>query len=270
MSNGNLGFIRAAVFPAVVLIVACTIVCGSFTIVPPGHRGVIVRAGEVQSQVLPEGFTFKLPLWTSIELISVRVQETSIKTGAASRDMQKVHATFSINWHINPDRVGEVYKKIGGLEDLSKTIIEKQVHEVLKASTARLSAEEILGRREELKKQIDSGLVEHLAAFGVQVDMVNLVDFDFEPEFNNAVEQKQIAEQMAKRAVYVAQQATEEAKGTIEKAKGQAEAQRLLKQTITEDLIQKLAIEKWDGHLPTTFVAGDKNGSVPFLSLSKQ
>lgn len=238
----------------------------SCEIVDPGHRGLVVKAGAVQNEILGEGFVMKMPFVTTIKEISIRIRQSEAKTAAASKDMQKVHATFSLNWHISPEKVKDVYQNIGDPKIIENTVIDKTVSEVLKAETAKMTAEEILSKRMELKENIDKILVERLAHFGLVVDAVNLADFDFEADFNKAVEEKQVAEQKAKKAVYDAQRATQEALAEIEKAKGQAEAQRLLKQSITQDLIQKLAVEKWNGQLPTTMVVG-KDGTMPFLNL---
>lgn len=59
-----------------------------------------------------------------------------------------------------------------------------------------------------------------------------MVDLNFSPEFAKAVEEKQIAEQRAQRAVYIAQEAEQQALAEINRAKGKAEAQRLLAETL--------------------------------------
>lgn len=247
----------------VVFVFALVAGCNSYEVVPSGHRGVIVHAGKVEDQVLGEGLTFKLPFYTTIQFMRVRIQQALTETTAASKDMQKVHAKLSLNYHIAPDRVKEVFQNIGSPELIEDILINRAVSEVLKAATATFSAEEILVKRIELKHQIDRALEERLAQFGLVVDAVNLADFNFEPDFNKAVEDKQIAEQKTKKAVYDAQRATQEALAAIETAKGQAESQRLLKQSITKDLIEKLAIEKWDGHLPQTMLG---SGTLPFIN----
>ena len=49
------------------------------------------------------------------------------------------------------------------------------------------------------------------------------------------------------------------------KAKGEiAEAQKLMRSTITPEILQQQAIEKWDGSFPQ--VMGG-NGSLPFINL---
>lgn len=80
-----------------------------------------------------------------------------------------------------------------------------------------------------------------------------------------AIEAKQIAEQQAKQAEYEALKASKEAQAEINRAKGQAEAQRLMRQTLTPELLQKQAIEKWDGQFPQVMSG---NGTLPFINIS--
>jgi regulator of protease activity HflC (stomatin/prohibitin superfamily) len=100
-----------------------------------------------------------------------------------------------------------------------------------------------------------------------------VVDLAFSPEFARAVEEKQIAEQRAQRAVYIAQEAEQEAQADVNRAKGKAEAQRLLAETLKaqggELVLQKEAIEAWrqgGSQIPKVLVMGDsKKGAVPFM-----
>lgn len=55
-----------------------------------------------------------------------------------------------------------------------------------------------------------------------------------------------------------------DAQAEVNRARGQAEAQRLLKTSITQEILQKMAIEKWDGQFPQ--VMG--SGTIPFLNLT--
>ena len=263
---------------AVLGIVSLTLFLGSFEIVPPGHRGIVIHAGEVQNVVLGEGLTLKIPLYTSIRSFPVRIQESTIETQAASKDLQKVHTKLSLNWHISPDKVNDVFRQIGEPEVIEANIINNAVSEVLKSATATMSAEEILSKRVELKTKIDVQLHERLAVFNLTVDSVNLSDFDFEPEFNKAVEEKQVAEQNARKAEYFAQKAEVDARASVNKARGDAEAtltraeaeakaNALKQKTLTSELIRYEAIQKWDGKLPT-MMGG--NGAVPFINVDNK
>lgn len=236
-----------------------------FTIVNAGERGVVMKFGKVQNTVLDEGIHPILPIVTSVKTLSVRVNQNTFKADAASRDLQKITTELAINWHIDPARVNKVFQQVGDEEQIINGIITPSVSEILKAATSKKTAEEIITRRTELKDEIDRNLKTRIAAYGIIVDDVSLVNFSFSPEFSKAIEAKQIAEQEAKQAEFDVQKATQEAQADVNRAKGQAEAQRLQRLTLTPDLLQKQAIEKWDGHFPT--VMGG-NGTLPLININ--
>jgi len=77
------------------------------------------------------------------------------------------------------------------------------------------------------------------------------VNFKFSDQFSAAIEAKQVAAQQAEQAKYNADKAANDAQAAINTARGQAEAQRLIQTTVTAEVLQKQAIDKWDGKLPT-------------------
>ncbi|MFH7025179.1 MAG: prohibitin family protein [Heteroscytonema crispum UTEX LB 1556] len=236
-----------------------------FAIVNAGERGVVMQFGKVQNRVFDEGIHPIMPIVTTVKRLSIRVQQNSFQSDAASKDLQKITTELAVNWHIDPARVNRVFQQVGNEEQIITGIITPAVSEVLKAATSKKTAEEIITRRTELKEEIDNNLKKRLAAYGLIVDDVSLVNFSFSPEFSKAIESKQIAEQEAKQAEFIALKATQEAQADINRAKGQAEAQRLQRQTLTPVLLQKQAIEKWDGRFPT--VMGG-NGSLPLININ--
>lgn len=238
-----------------------------FTIINAGERGVVMKFGKVQNKVLDEGIHPIMPIVTSVKRLSVRVQQNSFQSDAASKDLQKITTELAVNWHVDPTRVNQVFQQIGDQEQIIKGIITPAVSEVLKAATAKKTAEEIITKRTELKEEIDQHLKTRLAAYNVIVDDVSLVNFAFSPEFGKAIEAKQIAEQEAKQAEFIAKKATQEAQAEVNRAKGQAEAQRLQRLTLTPELLQKQAIEKWDGRFP--MVMGG-NGSLPLVNINPE
>jgi regulator of protease activity HflC (stomatin/prohibitin superfamily) len=234
---------------------------GSYDTVPYGSRGVMVTMGKTGTEVLGEGPHLKLPFISSIKTMSIRIKKSEDTTEAATKDMQKVIAKIAINWTINPDSVGQMLREVGSEESIEVNVIAPAVAEVLKASTSKMTAEEVLTRRMELKHSIDEALIARLKQYGLIVKDISLVDLDFTREFNHAVEQKQIAEQQAKQASYVAEKATQDAIAAVNQAKGQADslllnataqakAQNLLRQSLTKDVLALEYLKKWDGKLP--------------------
>ncbi|NER01043.1 MAG: prohibitin family protein, partial [Cyanothece sp. SIO2G6] len=141
-----------------------------------------------------------------------------------------------------------------------------------KIAAAKRTAEESITQRQNLKDDFDQTLEKRLKKYAVEVIDTSVIDLNFSPEFARAVEEKQIAEQRAQRAVYVAQEAEEQAQADINRAEGKAEAQRLLAETLNVDggelVLQKEAIQAWlegGSKMPRVLVMGDESNGVPFL-----
>lgn len=221
---------------------------GSAYVVPTGHVGVITQFGDVK-YVTQQGIHFKSPVGIqSVTKIDTRVQKADVEAEAGSKDLQTVKTDIVVNFHVDRGNAGKLYQEVGPY--LEEKIIDPAVSEVVKASVAKKTAEEILTKRTELKADIDKELKRRLAKYYIVLDDVSVTNVDFSREFNAAIEAKQVAEQQAKQARFTAEKAEKDAEAIVNRAKGEAEAQRLQQQTLSPELLQKMAIERWNGQLP--------------------
>ena len=221
--------------------------------------------GKVQDRVLGEGIHPIIPIVNSVQKLSVRVQKQEISAEASSKDLQDVFTDVALNWHIIPEEANAIFQKIGDENQVVERIINPAVEEVIKAVMAKYTAEEIITKRGEVKAGVDDSLTTRLANYHIRVDDISLVHVHFSERFSEAVEAKQIAEQEAKRAGFVTLKALKQAETKVNLAKGEAEAQRLLRETLTPELLERQVIEKWNGNLP--LVVG--NGDIKLLDLSQ-
>jgi len=241
------------------LIVFLAIMSKFFVIVNAGERGVTMQFGKVQEQVLGEGLHVIVPIVHTVQKLSVRVQKQESSAEASSKDLQDVFADVALNWHIIPEEANAIFQQIGDEKAVVDLIINPAVEEVLKAVMAKYTAEEIITKRGEVKGGVDDFLTSRLAAYHIAVDDVSLVHVHFSERFSDAVEAKQIAEQEAKRGEFLALKAVKEAEAKVNLAKGEAEVQRLLRDNLTAELLERQAIEKWNGKLPLIVGDGSKN-----------
>jgi len=245
----------------------------SFVIINPGEAGVISILGKARDGSLLEGIHIKPPLISKVDIYDVTVQKFEVPAQSSTKDLQDLSASFAINFRLDPTQVVEVRRKQGTLQNIVSKIIAPQTQESFKIAAARRTVEEAITKRDELKRDFDTALGERLDKYGIIVLDTSVVDLAFSPEFAKAVEEKQIAEQRAQRAVYVAQEAEQQAQADVNRAKGRAEAQRLLAETLKAQggqlVLQKEAIEAWrqgGSQMPNVLVmGGDSNSSVPFL-----
>ena len=248
-----------------IVFIIAALILRPFTIVGAGERGVMMRFGKVQDAILNEGIHPILPIVASVKTLSVRVQKTDLKADAASKDLQSITTDLAVNWNVDPAKVNQIFQQIGDEEQIVTSILSPAISEVLKAATSKKTAEEIITKRTELKTEIDNSLKKRLEPYGVIVRDVSLINFGFSPEFSKAIEAKQIAEQEAKQAEFTVKKATQDAQAQINRAKGQAESQRLQRQTLTPEILQQQAIEKWNGQFPTVMGGG---GTLPLINIA--
>lgn len=233
-----------------------------------GERGVVLNFGAVQPYVRGEGLHFRIPIMQHVIPIDVKVQKASTDATASSSNLQEVSSTVAINYHIIPDKVNIVYQTIG--IEFKERIIDPAVQEVVKAVSARYTAEDLITKRSAVSDAMKSTLTERLLVHNIAVDAFSIVGFSFSKIYMEAIESKQTAEQLAMKAQRDLERIKIEAEQKITSAKAEAEALRLQRENISPDLIElrKIeanlkAIEKWNGILPQ--VTG--SGSVPFIGV---
>jgi regulator of protease activity HflC (stomatin/prohibitin superfamily) len=257
------------------IVLATLVILGlnSFIIINPGEAGVISILGKARDGALLEGIHVKPPFISVIDVYDLTVQKFEVPAESSTKDLQNLSARFAINFRLDPIKVVEVRRKQGTLENIVSKIIAPQTQEAFKIAAARRTVEEAITKRSELKEDFDQALGDRLDKYGIIVLDTSVVDLAFSPEFARAVEEKQIAEQRAQRAVYVAREAEQEAQADVNRAKGRAEAQRLLAETLKAQggqlVLQKEAIEAWKSggaQMPKVLVmSGDSKSGVPFI-----
>lgn len=256
--NGvSLVAVVVAVFALVVL------AFGSFFTVDPGEIAVKTRMGQVIDSY-GEGIHFKLPVIESVHRISMRIVRDDIKTDAFSKDLQAMTVHLAINHRIEKENAISVYRNLGA--DYMASIIDPAAQEVLKAITAKYTAEMLVSNRDAIVEAVNNDLKVKLKEKQIIVTDVSIVDMDFSSEFLGAVERKQIAEQDAKTAQNQVAVAKAKAESTIASAKAEAESLRVQKAQVTDQMIQMRAVEKWDGVMPKTIVG---KGALPFIKLGE-
>jgi regulator of protease activity HflC (stomatin/prohibitin superfamily) len=272
LKNQQLGNLQTSIIG---IIAAILVILGlnSFVIINPGQAGVISILGKARDGALTEGIHIKPPFISVIDVYDLTVQKFEVPAESSTKDLQNLTARFAINFRLDPVQVVQVRRKQGTLENIVSKIIAPQTQEAFKIAAAKRTVEEAITKRSELKEDFDTALGDRLDKYGIIVLDTSVVDLTFSPEFARAVEEKQIAEQRAQRAVYIAREAEQEAQAEINRAKGKAEAQRLLAETLKAQggqlVLQKEAIEAWKtggAQMPNVLVMGENSqGSIPFI-----
>lgn len=244
-------WIRRIILLIIALFILTTIIC-SITTVPSGFVGIKTRFGQVQDDVIQEGFNFKLPYIEKIVKLDCRTQKTEYTMEASSKDLQKIsNFKVAVNYNITKDTANDLYRKVG--VDYKLIIVEPAIQEAMKATIANYTAEELITKRNEVSAFALEALFNKLQDSGITLTALNIVDLSFSEEFDKAVEEKQIVEQQTEKAKYELEKAKVENEKKIENAKAEAEVMKQQNAQITDQYLklkeienQKAMIEKWN------------------------
>lgn len=213
-----------------------------------GQVGVITSYGTVKGEV-GSGLHFVWP-WETITGMSVQTVKDNVQAGAATQDLQQLDANVNLNYHLNPSYVDTVYRKVGPSYDA--TIVQPALQEAVKANTAKFNADQEIVNRATVEADIQADLVKKLQPWGISVDSLSILDFGFSAQYDNAIEEKQVAQQQVQTAQYKLQQ-----------SQLTAQANQVQDSSLSQQILEQQAIAKWDGKMPQSVGSSSTIFGIP-------
>jgi len=249
--------------------VLAVIVLNPFITVDSGQRGVVLSWGAFQGQIMEPGLHLRVPLMQDIVKINVQTQKVEIQQSEAySKDLQVVNVQSALIYNIDPKEVGLLYAEIG--TSYEEKIVTPSLEASIKQVFAQYTAEELLNKRSQVQDEIEKIFKKTIEGKHLIVQHYALVNEAFSPEFEKAIEQKQIAEQSALKAKNDLDRIKIESEQRITQARGEAEAIKIQAEAIQQQggqaYVELQAIGKWDGKLPGQMLSG---GTVPFINVAR-
>lgn len=220
----------------------------SFQTIRSGEVGLRVRFGKIIDSNLSEGFNLKIPYIEKIVKVNIKVQKVELETMAASKDLQDIDIIIAVNYRVEGNSASSLYRTVGN--DYENVVLQPAIQESVKSVISKYTAEEVVTSRTEVSEKSLEELQAKVLKYGITIESFNLINLTFSDEYSNAIEEKQVAEQKLSTAKL-------EAEAKIVSAEATKKANDLMKQSLTDELIAKQFIEKWDGKLPSTYAGED-------------
>lgn len=257
---------------------------GCVTSVPANHVGIVYSPfGGTKDITLSEGVNTKSP-FDSVFKISTEVQTEKIEgLTTQTKDAQYVTTILDIKYRVNASNAFLIFKQYRTLDNMSENLIMPSTQRVLELVTTKYNVIDILGeKRSAIYSELDKALADEFAKYGVEFVSISIIDMDAGKELEAAITQEAVAkkevetaEQNLLKTEMEAKQKSVEAQAEQDAARIEAEtklieaeaekkANELLDQSLSDDILQKLWIEKWDGKMPAYY--GGSNGMGLILS----
>lgn len=249
-----------------------------FTEIRPGYVGVVTNLGVVQDDELPPGIHYVVPVLNNITEFDTRVRAVRLEGyTAASREQQDLFMNLTLNYHVIPTEASVIVTTVG--LDFQDKIVMPRLLDIPKSVTDDYNTATVLNARDEIRQTSIELLSEALEPYGLVVDNIALENFGYSPEYNAAIEERarqelavQTRRQELEQARVKAEQAEVEAEGRaqarIAEAAGEAEANRLLNESLTPELLQWQAIQRLQDNINIALVPSDGGLILDVGSLS--
>ena len=244
-------------------ILALIVLFSSFYTIRSTERGVLSTFGKMSDEVVGDGLHFKIPFIQTIKKVNIQQKKFDGKENSYTRDVQTSEVEYTINYELVRENVSKLMKNVG--DDYHNRIVVPFIRSAMKESFGNFAATEIVENRDAVRRQIEQQLRETLDKNYFMNVQFQLVNIDFDDDFETAIKEKQVAEQNALKAKNVTIQVEEQAKQTRIKAEADAEAMRIKANALESNpkLVNYEAVQKWDGKMPQ-YMLGN---SVPFIDL---
>merc|ERR1711957_249905 len=183
-------------------------------------------------KVRGEGTHFKIPWVMQPKKYTVRLRPKLIQTSTGTKDLQMVTIHCRMLYKPMIEGLPTIHKTLG--EDYDERVLPSIANEILKSTIAQYDAEQLLTMREHVSKEIRDAIVKRAAQFNIMMDDVSITHLTYGKEFAKAIEEKQVAEQEAEKQKFIVQMSEQERQATVIRAEGEAEAAKLISDSLKE------------------------------------
>ena len=270
-----------AVIAAIVVVGGGIFLAASTAKIKNGHVGVIYSIqGGVQDEVLTQGWKFVGPTKKVIQY-SIRTQQLYMSKDEMEGSQEDeslnvgtqggtVNIDFEMSYSFNPETVANVYRKYGGLsgKEIVDTIVRGRIRGLVNEITSQYTVAEVyIDKRQEVNEKITEHLRENLKEVGINVERASLPDVRPDASVLAALterskvaqeleNEKQRQEKIKLEAESKKIQAQGEADAMLIKTQAEAEANKILSESLTDNVLKQMELEKWNGSNATTVVNG--------------
>jgi len=263
------------------LLIATLTGLDGIVVIDPGESGVVVRMGAVQTDsYLSEGFHFKIPFADDVDRINVQIKKfEAANMNASSKDIQTVRTSCTVNYRVSALQAPHIRQKIGIEPELhEQTALQPALAETIKAVTAQYNASELISKRADVShkmKELFQSKLDGLVPGGFVVSEFAITNFEFSTIFNDAIEAKVKATELAIQTENEVRQAKAEAQKQIAKAQGEAQSVRIRADAEAHaigvrakafrenpEILNMDIVAKWNGTLPQVISGGDGSGMM--------
>ncbi len=224
------------------IIILTTSLIMSCSVVRQGEIGLKQKVGKLNQTIIQPGPVGYNPFTTKIIKMPIRTMNMEIATNLPSKEGLNVTAVISILYRIMPEEAPSVVENIGVGNE--REVISSVFRSAAADVCSRFFAKDMhSAQRANIEKEITKQMSEILSPRGFEIEAVLMKNIALPSGLARAVEEKLEAEQNAQRMEFLLDQEKLEAQRKIIEAEGTRDAQRIISEGLTDNIIKWQSIE---------------------------
>jgi prohibitin 1 len=236
----------------------------SCAIIRPGDVGIKQKFGKMSKKASTEGVIFYNPFISKVIVTSIQTKNLELSISLPSKEGLSVTSQISILYRLDKTMVQKVISTYGlKYESIISSIFRSASSDVC----AQFYAKDMhSGMRSKIEQSIKEKMGTILTSQGIIIESVLMKSIQLPPGLATSIEQRLQAEQDAMRMDFMKQQAERQAEIKIIEAKGERDAQMILSEGLTPEILKNKSIEAFKllSDSPNSKII-ITNGSTPFL-----
>lgn len=217
------------------------VIMSSCTVIRPGEVGVKQRLGKLSNKVNQPGSVFFNPFVSRVIKLSTQTNNLELSISLPSKEGLSINAQISILYKLTAQQVPMIIKNLG-------VDFEPIISNVFRSASADICSKYFAkdlhsGMRAEIEKDIRLKMMETLDKQGIIIDAVLMKSIQLPQGLASSIEQKLQAEQDVMRMEFTLKQAKLEADRKIIEAQGTSNAQKIISEGLTNEIIKIRSIE---------------------------
>lgn len=222
-------------------LLALSLLLTSCAVVRPGEAGMKQKLGKLGTEITTQGTIFYNPLTTRVVKESIQTNNLLLSLVLPSKEGLSVDSEISILFRLETEKLPTILENIGpNYRDIIRSVFRSAASDVCSEFFAK---DMHSGMRANIEKAIQEKIAKTLAPQGIIIEAVLMKSIRLPQGLSRSIEEKLQAEQDAMRMEFTLQEERLEAERKIIDAEGTRDAQKILAEGLTPDIIKLKSIE---------------------------
>ena len=203
----------------------------SYAVIDPNERGIDVKLGQMQDEIIQPGWHWKTPFITQTRKFRLepKTYEVSFSVGAdgaITKDMQTVGATVAVRYVYDETRIKDIvtlYAKDSVIENAMKDNVKAS----LKETTGKYSIYDLVAHQNEITAEVANAMLTRMSNYPIAINQTTITNWDWSEDFDRQIKETANRTQQVKQAEQEANIAAAQAQKLVKEAEAKKQAAEL-------------------------------------------